>query len=270
LPFGEYNVISPERQFAQRLLSEQKLLGEDLNSPEAARDIMIRTVYAEANREGDKGMEAVAWVIRNRMRNGRYGGDSVADVCLKHLQFEPWLSASGQKRIADLHTDSPEYLHIGKIVDRVMDSQSVDITGGSLYFANETTVRQRRGGSLNDWMNYYRGKGQWIPIGPNHTFYAGDPEKARGALEEREGSPSRITPNEISRLAQNTPQPAPAATSNASLDDIPEMFGALIFGLLGALIKGLDSLSPDIQLADNQTLETPRTPSRAADNQHSV
>jgi spore germination cell wall hydrolase CwlJ-like protein len=52
------------------------------------RDYLIRTIAFEAPDESDEGKAAVAHVILNRKRNGRWG-DNIKDVVTHPWQFEP-------------------------------------------------------------------------------------------------------------------------------------------------------------------------------------
>lgn len=52
-------------------------------------DIMARTIWGEARGEAFDGRVAVAWVIINRTRIGRYG-DAPSEVCLRPKQFSCW------------------------------------------------------------------------------------------------------------------------------------------------------------------------------------
>ena len=51
------------------------------------RDLVIRTIVGEAANQGERGMQAVAAVIGNRMAQSGRGGDQVV---LAPNQFEPW------------------------------------------------------------------------------------------------------------------------------------------------------------------------------------
>ena len=53
------------------------------------RDLIARTIVGEAAGQPFAGQQAVANVILNRVRSGKYGG-SVADVLFAPQQFEPW------------------------------------------------------------------------------------------------------------------------------------------------------------------------------------
>jgi hypothetical protein len=56
----------------------------------AVIDTFARTIWGEARGEGCLGMEAVAYVIRNRVRNPRWWGKDYSSVCLAHSQFSCW------------------------------------------------------------------------------------------------------------------------------------------------------------------------------------
>jgi spore germination cell wall hydrolase CwlJ-like protein len=127
------------------------------------RDYLIRTIVFEASGESEKGKAAVAFVILNRERSGRWG-DDIKEVVTQPWQFEPWMTR--RKEIEKLSSDDPRYQNAARIADVVLSGQMEDPTAGSTHFLNPVIVRQRRGGSLPSWA---RGEGQ--PIG-RHTFYS--------------------------------------------------------------------------------------------------
>jgi hypothetical protein len=136
------------------------------------RDYLIRTIAFEASGEPEEGKAAVAHVILNRTRSGRWG-DNIKDVVTHPWQFEPWMTRRGE--MERLSSDDPRYQNAALIADAVLTGQRPDPTAGATHFLNPTIVRQRRGGSLPSWA---RGEGQ--PIG-KHTFYA--PDKGNSALQ---------------------------------------------------------------------------------------
>ena len=127
------------------------------------RDYLIKTIAFEAPDESDEGKAAVAHVILNRKRNGRWG-DNIKDVVTRPWQFEPWMTR--RKEIEKLSPHDPRYQNAARIADAVLTGQMSDPTAGATHFLNPTVVRQRRDGSLPSWA---RGEGQ--PIG-RHTFYS--------------------------------------------------------------------------------------------------
>jgi hypothetical protein len=133
-------------------------------SPEE-RDIAIRTIYGEAARESPEGKAAVAAVIRNRLRTGRWG-KSVSDVVLAQNQFEPWNTPEGQARMEALRADDPVYQEIGSYVDDVFGGRRPDPTGGATHFF-APRAQAALGRNVPAWARGQQGR----PIG-NHTFYA--------------------------------------------------------------------------------------------------
>ena len=129
------------------------------------RDYLIRTMVFEASGEPEEGKAAVAHVILNRKRVGRWG-DNIKEVVTRPWQFEPWMTR--RKEIENLSEDDPRYLKAARIADAVLSGEEPDPTAGATHFLNPTIVRQRRGGSLPPWAE---GDGQ--PIG-RHTFYSLD------------------------------------------------------------------------------------------------
>ncbi len=98
------------------------------------RDIAIRTVIAEAGREGDVGQAAVAFVMRNRFESGQYG-NSVADVALAPKQFSAWNAGAGGNSLPMKYNpgDAP-YERAGAIVDAVFNGQVSDPTNGATHY----------------------------------------------------------------------------------------------------------------------------------------
>ena len=126
------------------------------------RDYLIRTIAFEAADEFDEGKAAVAHVILNRKRSGRWG-DNIKEVVTRPWQFEPWMTR--RTEVERLSFDDRRYQDAARIADAVLTGQMSDPTAGATHFLNPTVVWQRRGGSLPSWA---RGEGQ--PIG-RHTFY---------------------------------------------------------------------------------------------------
>jgi N-acetylmuramoyl-L-alanine amidase len=126
------------------------------------RDYLIRTMVFEASGEPEEGKAAVAFVILNRQRSGRWG-DSVTELVTQSWQFEPWMTR--RREMENLSRDDPRYESAAIIADAVLSGQMPDPTAGATHFLNPVIVRQRRGGSLPSWA---RGDGK--PIG-RHVFY---------------------------------------------------------------------------------------------------
>jgi spore germination cell wall hydrolase CwlJ-like protein len=129
------------------------------------RDYLIRTLAFEAPHETNKGKAAVAYVILNRKRSGRWG-DNIKEVVTRPWQFEPWMSR--RKEMEELSPNDPRYQTAARIADAVLAGQIPDPTAGATHFLNPIVVRQRHGGSLPSWAS-----GEGVSIG-SHAFYSPD------------------------------------------------------------------------------------------------
>lgn len=104
------------------------------------RQIAAATIYAEASGAGPEGIKAVAWVIANRVRSGRWGANAFS-VCLWRKQFSCW---------NDDVTNRADLLRVGKIPisDKLLQScldafdeattggKDSDPTGGATFYHN--------------------------------------------------------------------------------------------------------------------------------------
>ena len=128
------------------------------------RDYFIRTIAFEASGEPEEGKVAVAYVILNRKKSGKWG-DNIKDCGdIIHGQFEPWMTR--RREMEGLSPNDPRYQSAAIIADAVLSGQTPDPTAGATYFLNPIIVRERRGGSLPAWAS-----GEGRPIG-RHTFYS--------------------------------------------------------------------------------------------------
>jgi hypothetical protein len=141
------------------------------------RDYLIRTIVFEATGEPEEGQAAVAHVVLNRIKSGRWG-DEIKDVVTHPWQFEPWMTK--RKEVTGLSPRDPRYRSAARIADDVIAGLRPDPTAGATHFLNPTIVRQRRGGTLPSWA---QGIGQSIG---NHTFYT--PTMGEYPLDEGDGS----------------------------------------------------------------------------------
>ncbi len=137
------------------------------------RDYLIRTLAFEASGETEIGKVAVAHVILNRKKSGRWGR-RIADVVTSPWQFEPWMTRKHE--LEGLSRTDPRYLEAAEIADAVLGGHISDPTGGATHFLNPVIVRERRGGSLPLWADR---EGQ--PVG-RHVFYCPECDETRPTL----------------------------------------------------------------------------------------
>jgi hypothetical protein len=134
--------------------------------------LLAATVWGEARSEGEDGMRAVAHVMVNRI--GERFGEDLATVILSPKQFSVWNRRDPNRRIVQRLARDPssvatdaEWVTAERIAREVLSGQSVDPTGGALFY-HTRAVRPR-------WARV--GQGRQV-IG-QHIFYADVPDPGR-------------------------------------------------------------------------------------------
>jgi len=152
------------------------------------RDYLIRTIAFEASSEPAIAKIAVAYVVLNRKKSGRWG-DDIKAVVTQPGQFEPWTTK--RREIEELSRDDPRYRSAAIIADAVLSGETPDPTAGATHFLNPTIVRERRDGALPSWA-----RGEGLLIG-TQTFYLpeGGGTSPRQAGLTMFDPPFMLTPN---------------------------------------------------------------------------
>ena len=119
------------------------------------REILAKTIMAEAGSQSKKGMLAVGAVIDNRRRSGSYG-EKYSDVILAPGQFSPWNSVTGfagGEQGQDMGKIKPSK-EAYEAADKVLKGGYTDVTNGSLNFYNPDISTPDWGPSdRKDWIN---------------------------------------------------------------------------------------------------------------------
>lgn len=103
-------------------------------------DVVARTVWGEARGESDKGVIAVAWVIRNRERDGRWPNTPL-EVCTQPLQFSVWNTRDhNRSRLLSVTAEDKSYLRVLSLVTGVYGDIHSDPTGGANHY-HSTSIR---------------------------------------------------------------------------------------------------------------------------------
>ncbi len=104
---------------------------------QGAIDILSRTVYGEARNQGDNGMAAVAWVVRNRADHPRWWGQDIASVCICPWQFSCWNKADPNRVIIQNIDERDSIFRTASEISRsVVEGRIADPTNGAdSYFA---------------------------------------------------------------------------------------------------------------------------------------
>ena len=100
-----------------------------------AQEIAARTLYGEARGETDPGQSAVARVLVNRMRDGRWG-NTLTTVCMWPFQFSCWLPRDPNlKKIISLPDDDPMLEKLRGLVAEALASTKDPTQGATHYYA---------------------------------------------------------------------------------------------------------------------------------------
>lgn len=129
----------------------------------AERDLVVRTVLGEAADQPPEGQAAVAHVIMNRLKSGKFG-DNLKRVILQPNAFEPWSTRAGE--LVSIPRNGEPYQAVAQLVDAVEKGDVPDPTKGATYFMNEDIVKKRNAGRVPQaWA-----QGPGLKIG-DHTFF---------------------------------------------------------------------------------------------------
>jgi spore germination cell wall hydrolase CwlJ-like protein len=132
--------------------------------------ILVRTVLGEAGGEPDDGQKAVAAVILNRLRSGKYG-TTVPNVVTAKGQFEPWMTPEGRKRMLGYTADGADYQRAAANVDAMLAGDAEDPTGGATHFFAPKT-QAALGRNAPSWA-----QGDPLAVIGGHQFYSPDSGK---------------------------------------------------------------------------------------------
>jgi spore germination cell wall hydrolase CwlJ-like protein len=104
-------------------------------------DAVAKTVYAEARGEGERGMRAVAHVIKNRCKSDRWPSASYLQVVYDPLQFSIWNPKTVGKPkdrnfrfIENLNRNHKLFRTCVGICKRVLKGRSPDPTNGADHY----------------------------------------------------------------------------------------------------------------------------------------
>ena len=119
-------------------------------------DIVAKTLWGEARGEGEQGMRAVAWVIRNRAMDDRWP-DAPLKVCLQPWQFSCWNKEDPNlSKLRQLDFSDPNYARAYAVAaDVLTTSTQCDPTKGANHYLarwlhNSSPPRWVRSGEKTD------------------------------------------------------------------------------------------------------------------------
>lgn len=117
---------------AAAVMSSPALAGGASDQARLGRSLIARTAYFEARSDGAAGMQAVAFVVVNRLNDGSFG-DSAAAVVHQPAQFSVW-NRGGAARRGKIPRDDPHYRLALRAASRALAGAIDDPSRGALYF----------------------------------------------------------------------------------------------------------------------------------------
>lgn len=130
-------------------------------------DIMAKTIYGEARGEfhrldgGLSSLIAVGNVIMNRVRQKKWYGKTVREVCLKPWQFSCWNPNDPNNKILMTPLSGTIFKACQFIAEHLIDEKWPDLTGGCDHY-HTTTLRNFPSWTLKTKPKYRVGQ---------HLFY---------------------------------------------------------------------------------------------------
>ena len=192
------------------------------------RELLARTLQAEAGNQGYDGMLAAGSVIMNRANTTGYG-DGMRGVILKPGQFSAWNSLTGYaggeqgQDMAKMRASDGAY----KAADAIIGGGYNDATGGATHYYNPSISRPNWGQEAG---------GDWKRIG-DHVFGFGD---ARNRT-----TPNQSISNDAMTALGQQPISAASTPTGGILSNEGNQMAQQPQGLLGSM--GIQRRDPNAQ-----------------------
>lgn len=198
------------------------------------RELLARTIMAEAGNQGPVGMMGVGSVIMNRLRNPAYGSDFTS-VILAPGQFSAWNSVTG-------YADGAQGQDMSKIIpsreaymvaDQILDGNYNDPTGGATHYYNPRISNPSWG---------QRSGGNWMQLGDHIFGMPGKKDPTRKNTMNANNAPLNAIPSMGPVTQKNAQLMQPGKPKARGLFDI---IGKAVGGSFDNLKGALDGSNPD-------------------------
>ena len=194
------------------------------------RDLLARTLEAEAGDQGSGGMLAAGSVIMNRLKNPAYGSE-LHSVILQPGQFSAWNSYTGYEgglggvNMYQITPSSTAY----EVADQLLAGTYEDPTGGAMHYYNPNEANPIWG---------QRSGGTWKKIGDHIFGFPGNKDPNRSENMITEDSVNTEPLNAIPLLGDVNTNQVKAANNRPRrglFDFLGNAVGGTFSGLKGAL-----------------------------------
>jgi hypothetical protein len=159
------------------------------------RDLLAKTLQAEAGNQGLGGMMAVGSVIMNRVGSGQ----NLRDIILAPGQFSAWNSVTGYaggEQGQDMEAIKPSK-DAYAAADAILSGGYADITGGATHYYNPDISQPKWGASAG---------GDWTKIGAHLFGKADAPKRGKPTMDGQRTMPMQAQPT-AQQMQQTQRQP---------------------------------------------------------------
>lgn len=190
------------------------------------RDLLARTLEAEAGNQGSGGMLAAGSVIMNRLKNPAYGS-KLHSVILQPGQFSAWNSYTGYQGGMggiNMYKVTPSSTAF-EVADQLLAGGYKDPTGGAMHYYNPNLANPTWGQASG---------GKWKKIGDHVFGFPGDKDPYRSTTMDVNDQPLNAIPmlgpvnTEAQKIADKRPR-------RGLFDFLGKAVGGSFGGLKGAL-----------------------------------
>lgn len=200
------------------------------------RELLARTIMAEAGNQGPVGMMGVGSVIMNRLQNPSYGNDFTS-VILQPGQFSAWNSVTGYaggaqgQNMSKIQPSEQAYM----VADQILDGNYNDPTGGATHYYNPRISNPNWG---------QRSGGDWQQIGAHLFGVPGKKDPMRISTMNANNAPLNAIPS-MGPVTQSNAQPKANPQAKPPRRGLFDFLGKAVGGTFGGLKGALDGSDPD-------------------------
>ena len=200
------------------------------------RELLARTIMAEAGNQGPVGMMGVGSVIMNRLQNPSYGNDFTS-VILQPGQFSAWNSVTGYaggeqgQDMSKIQPNEQAYM----VADQILDGNYNDPTGGATHYYNPRISNPNWGQQAG---------GDWQQIGAHLFGVPGKKDPTRKSTMNANNAPLNAIPS-TGPVTQNNAKPKANPQAKPPRRGLFDFLGKAVGNSFDGLKGAIDGSDPD-------------------------
>lgn len=201
------------------------------------RELLARTIMAEAGNQGPVGMMGVGSVIMNRLQNPSYGNDFTS-VILQPGQFSAWNSVTGYaggeqgQDMSKIQPNEQAYM----VADQILDGNYNDPTGGATHYYNPRISNPNWGQQAG---------GNWQQIGAHLFGVPGKKDPTRTSTMNANNAPLNAIPSMGPVTKSGSMQPKANPQAKPPRRGLFDFLGNAVGNTFGGLKDAITGDDPD-------------------------